>query len=259
MIKIHYWGGGLLNRKSISIVIMAAGKGTRMMSDIPKVIHKIANETLLNHVINTSIKLNPKNIVVVIGYRADAVRESVKEKNIKFSLQIDQKGTGHAVMQTKEHLKSFQGHTLVLSGDVPLISHNTLESLINKQIDEDLSASVLTADLDDPHGYGRVIRDKNNNLQEIKEHKDCSEEQLQIKEINSGIYIFNNELLFKLLPKIDNNNSQSEYYLPDILSMIVGNKGKIGLDKINDIVEIQGINTNDQLENLEKEFNKRIK
>ena len=246
-----------MNSRSISIVIMAAGKGTRMMSDIPKVIHKIAGKTLLNHVINTSIKLNPEHIVVVVGYKANKVQESVNEKTIKFSLQRDQKGTAHAVIQTKEHLEKFQGHTLVLSGDVPLIHHKTLETLIKKQINENLSASVLTADFEDPTGYGRVIRDDDDNLKKIKEHKDCSDEQLKIKEINSGIYIFNNELLFRLLPKIENNNAQSEYYLPDVLTMIVENKGRIGLEKINDITEIQGINTNDQLLNLEKEFKNR--
>lgn len=237
---------------------MAAGKGTRMMSDIPKVIHKVGGETLLNHVINTSIKLNPINIVIVIGYEAEAVRESVITKNIKFSLQVNQKGTGHAVMKTKEHLETFQGHTLILSGDVPLISIKTLESLINKQIYEDLDASVLTADFDDPSGYGRVIRDKNSNLKEIKEHKDCSVKELKIKEINSGIYIFNNELLFKLLPNIENNNAQSEYYLPDVLGLIIKNKGKIGLEKINDIMEIQGINTYEQLSKLDREYNNKF-
>ena len=157
-------------------------------------------------------------------------------------------------MQAKNHLKSFSGHTLVLSGDVPLISHKTLDGLLKKQINENLNATVLTTEINDPYGYGRIIRDSNSKLSKIKEHKDCSPSELKIKEINSGIYVFNNALLFSMLPKLKNNNAQSEYYLPDVLNMIIPNHGKIGIHKINDELEIQGINTIEQLKNLEKKL-----
>ena len=235
---------------------MAAGKGTRMQSNIPKVIHKIYGETLLNHVINTSYKLKPEKIVVVVGYKSEDVKKSIKMNDIIFSLQKEQKGTAHAVMTTTEHLKKFKGHTLILSGDVPFVREKTLRGLINKQINNNFDASVLTADLNDPTGYGRVIRDNDNYLKEIKEHKDCLSNQLDIKEINSGIYIFKNEILFKLLPIVKNDNAQSEYYLPDILSMIVLNKGKIGLKKIKNYTEILGINTLEQLKNFKNKNNK---
>lgn len=256
--KKHFWGAGLLgiqmNKTSehLSIVIMAAGKGTRMGSDIPKVLHRLLDKTLLNHVISTSLELNPKKLVVVIGYGAQMVKNSVESKEILFSLQAKQKGTGHAIMQTKEHLESFDGDTLILSGDVPLIKKSTLLSLIDKQRDEGYDACMLTAEIDNPVGYGRVIRDENDNLKEVREHKDCSREQLLINEINSGIYIFNNKILFQLLPKLRNDNAQSEYYLPDVLTMIVNSNGNIGLEKSNNFIEIQGVNTMEQLLNLEK-------
>ena len=243
-----------MNKSSrfLSIVIMAAGKGTRMDSDIPKVLHKLRDKTLLNHVIDTSLQLNPDKIIVVVGYKAKMVKESIKSEQILFSLQAEQKGTGHAIMQTREHLDSFDGDTLILSGDVPLIKKSTLFSFVNKQKNNHYDACMLTAEINDPDGYGRVIRNENNNLEQVCEHKDCNSEQLLINEINSGIYIFNNKILFQLLPKLQNNNSQSEYYLPDVLTMIVNSNGNIGLEKSNNFIEIQGVNTMEQLLNLEK-------
>ena len=239
---------------NLAVVIMAAGKGTRMESDLPKVLHKLSNKTLLNHVIDTSLELNPKKIIVIIGHEAEMVKKSVKTKNILFSLQVEQKGTGHAIMQTTKHLENFNGNTLILSGDVPLIKKSTLISLIEKQREQKYDACMLTAEIDNPTGYGRVIRNKNNNLEKVSEHKDCNPEQLLINEINSGIYIFNNKLLFQLLPQLQNNNAQSEYYLPDVLTMIVNSNGNIGLEKSNNFIEIQGVNTIEQLANIEKGF-----
>ena len=235
---------------NLSIVIMAAGRGTRMNSDLPKVLHKLSGETLLNHVISTSLELSPKRIVVVVGHEAQMVRDSVPDKNILFSIQREQKGTGHAVMQTSEHLENFDGNTLVLSGDVPLIKKHTLLSLIQRQESNGYDASMLTAQIDNPTGYGRVIRDQNNNLEKVREHKDCDSKQLEINEINSGIYVFDNKLLFNLLPRLQNNNAQSEYYLPDVLTLIVQSRGNIGLEKTNNFIEIQGVNTMEQLLNL---------
>ena len=241
---------------NLSIVIMAAGRGTRMNSNLPKVLHKLSGETLLNHVISTSLELNPKRIVVVVGHEAQMVRDSISNENILFSIQKEQKGTGHAIMQTSEHLEGFDGNTLVLSGDVPLIKKNTLLSLIQRQKSNGYDASMLTAQIDDPTGYGRVIRDQNNNLEEVCEHKDCNSKQLKINEINSGIYVFDNKLLFNLLPQLQNNNAQSEYYLPDVLTLIVQSRGNIGLEKTNNFIEIQGVNTIKQLSGLETVYKK---
>ena len=240
----------------LSVVIMAAGRGTRMNSDLPKVLHELSGKTLLNHVISTSLELSPKKIVIVVGHEAQMVRDSVPNKNILFSIQKEQKGTGHAVMQTSEHLEAFDGYTLVLSGDVPLIKKETLLSLIQRQDSSGYDASMLTAQIDNPTGYGRVIRDQNNNLKEVREHKDCNSKQLEVDEINSGIYVFNNKLLFDLLPRLQNDNEQSEYYLPDVLTLIVQSRGNIGLEKTNNIIEIQGVNTIEQLSGLEAVYEK---
>jgi len=241
---------------NLSIVIMAAGRGTRMNSNLPKVLHELSGKTLLSHVISTSLKLNPEKIIIVVGHEAQMVRDSVSNKNILFSIQKEQKGTGHAIMQTSDHLNNFDGNTLVLSGDVPLIKKETLLSLIEKQESNSYDASMLTAEINDPSGYGRVIRDQKNNLEKVCEHKDCNPDQLKINEINTGIYVFNNKLLFSLLPQLQNNNSQSEYYLPDVLKMIVNTKRNIGLEKTNNFIEIQGVNTIEQLSGLEKVYGK---
>jgi len=236
---------------NLSVVIMAAGKGTRMNSDIPKVLHELSGKTLIGHVIDTARRLNPKKIIVIIGHEAQMVEDSINSSDILFSYQLEQKGTGHAIMQTEEYLKDFVGQSLVLSGDVPMVKKSTLASLIEKQIDNNFEASMLTAEIMNPTGYGRVVRDENNNLKEVQEHKDCNQEELLIKEINSGIYVFNNQRLFELLPKLKNENAQSEYYLPDVLSMIVSSGGNIGLEKSNNFTEIQGVNTLEQLTELE--------
>tara|TARA_B100001123_G_scaffold429215_1_gene547364 strand:+ start:1097 stop:1846 length:750 start_codon:yes stop_codon:yes gene_type:complete len=243
-------------KENLSIVIMAAGKGTRMYSDIPKVLHKLSGETLLNHVIEKANNLSPSNIVIIIGHEAEQVKEAVPSNEILFSYQKQQMGTGHAVMQAQNHLHDFVGNTLVLSGDVPLIQSSTLLEFIQNHENGSFDASMITANFDDPDGYGRVIRNSSGNLEKVKEHKDCNDIEKKIKEINSGIYIFNNQILFNLLPKLDNDNEQLEYYLPDVLSMILANGGKIGLEKIKNINEIQGINTLDQLSYLENIYEK---
>ena len=237
---------------NLSIVIMAAGKGTRMNSEIPKVLHELSNKTLISHVIDTARQLNPEKIIVIIGHEAEMVRQSIDASDILFSYQLEQKGTGHAIMQTEEHLKDFKGQTLVLSGDVPMIKKSTLSSLIDKQTENNFDASMLTSELVDPSGYGRVIKDYHGNLKEVREHKDCNDQELLIKEINSGIYVFKNQTLFNLLPKLKNQNAQSEYYLPDVLPMIVALGGNIGLEKSNNFTEIQGVNTLEQLNELEE-------
>ena len=152
-----------------------------------------------------------------------------------------QKGTGHAVMQTQNHLENFDGNTLVLSGDVPLISKDTLHSLIVKHEINNYDATMLTAEINNPTGYGRVIRDNKNNLKYVCEHKDCNEQELKINEINSGIYVFNNKLLFNLLPKLDNDNAQAEYYFARCSNINSKFEWKCWPKKTSNFIEIQGI------------------
>ena len=171
----------------------------------------------------------------------------MKTKKIKNNFDISQ-------FSTEDKLRNFSKY--VRRQD--LTRFIAYKELFEKQINNNFDACMLTAEMNNPSGYGRIIRDENGDLKEVKEDKDCNDEELQIKEINSGIYIFDNQLLFDLLPKLDNSNAQSEYYLPDVLSMIIKDKGKIGLEKIANIIEIQGVNTTEQLLYLEKNYEKYV-
>ena len=242
-------------KNKLAIIIMAAGKGTRMNTKLPKVLHKLNNKTLIEHVIDKTLKINPEKLLVVVGYKSELVKKQLNNYNIEYVNQLEQLGTGHAVMQCQNNLKSFEGDTLILSGDVPLITVKTLSDLYKKHIKYKSKGTVLSATINKPTGYGRVLRDGDSFIS-IVEEKDANEKQKKINEINTGIYIFNNKILFDLLPKLKNENSQSEYYLPDILPMINKYGGKIALEKIKNYNEIQGVNTADQLSELERKYEK---
>jgi len=235
----------------ISLIILAAGKGTRMNSTMPKVLHKINNKSMLEHVISKINNLNPKKIIVVIGYKAEEVKKHLREYQLDYALQIEQKGTAHAVMQCEEKLSDFNGDTLILSGDVPLIKSQTLTDLYAAHIKHNAQATILSAKIKNPYGYGRIIR-KNNQFCSIIEEKDATQNQKNINEINAGIYIFNNKVLFENINKINNQNKQSEYYLPDIMPIIMKNNGKVFVHPIKDEYEIKGANTLEQLTELEE-------
>ena len=207
-----------MNHSDLRICILAAGKGTRMNSDIPKVLHKINNKTLLQFVIETSESLNPADIILIVGYKKEIVINSVNKFNLSFAYQNEQKGTAHAIMQCKNHLKNKSGKTLILSGDVPLISKNTLKSLIKVHDDNKSLGSLISANIENPTGYGRIIRNRNNIFTKIVEHKDASEEELMVNEINSGIYIFETKTLMEKINLVKNSNNQNEFYLTDIFN-----------------------------------------
>jgi len=236
----------------LAICILAAGKGTRMNSDLPKVLHSLNNMPLIHHVINTSKSLRPDKIIPVIGYKKELVEESIKEFKTDIAYQLEQKGTAHAVEQCIDQIKEVGGNTLVLSGDVPFISKDTLNSLINQHTKRDSMASLISAEINDPSGYGRIIKDGDGEFVKIVEHKDANDDELKINEINSGIYIFNTKALCEKIYLIKNNNNQNEYYLTDIFNFI--DRKKISIIKTNSIKEISGINTADQLKHLEKNF-----
>lgn len=240
----------------IATIILAAGKGTRMDSEIPKVLHKLNNKSLIKRVIDTSLQLKPLKIIVVIGYKKELIKEELSSyQEIEYAVQLEQKGTGHAVKMCFEHLKEFSGDVLILSGDVPLISMDTLKSLIDAKKKNNAEAAILTATMSIPTGYGRVIR-KNNLLYNIVEHKDCNEEELNIKEINAGIYLVNNAYLKKYIPKISNQNNQNEYYLPDIFNFMIKDNIKIAIHEISNVNEISGINNKEQLSDLSRYIEK---
>jgi UDP-N-acetylglucosamine diphosphorylase/glucosamine-1-phosphate N-acetyltransferase len=244
------------NKKQLTTVIMAAGKGTRMKSDLPKVLHLVNDKPMVYHIIQLSKSVGSKQIILILGHKKDLVIDSIKDENVEYVIQEPQLGTGHAIQQTYPLLKNFDGDVLVLSGDVPLLRKSTIEKMIEIHHDADYGATVLTANFDDPFGYGRVIRNENDTLDKIVEHKDCTEEQLKIKEINAGIYIFQAKSLFPALYKIKNDNKQNEYYLPDALEYITESGKSIALHITDEPTEISGVNTVEQLEELNLIYNK---
>jgi len=238
-----------MKNKSNIIIILAAGKGTRMNSELPKVLHLLKNKPLLSHVIDTSKKLSPSKIIVVVGYKKDLIINQFKNDNVIFVEQKQLMGTADAIKNCLPSLKNFNGNVLILSGDVPMITTETLMKFFDHHNKHEALGSLISTDLEDATGYGRVIKNENNQLSEIVEHKDANQEQKSIKEINSGVYIFDSKTLINKIPLIKNDNMQKEYYLPDIFNFI--NKYQTSIYKIKDYNEISGINTIEQLEKLE--------
>lgn len=242
--------------KNFSILILAAGKGTRMNTpDTPKVLAPLLGKPLIYYVLTTALSLNPSRILPIIGYRKELVAEYIKSlniNNIEFVEQNEQLGTGHAVDQARERYVELNEGVLILSGDVPMLSVATLQKFVNYHFDVAADLSVLSAKSDNPFGYGRIIRTTEGDFENIIEEKDANSEQKLINEINSGIYFVNSSLLFDSLSKVQNNNAQKEYYLTDIVGIIKSNGGKVIAKEFADFREIQGINTNAQLSEVEE-------
>lgn len=230
----------------LKAVILAAGKGTRMKSDLPKVVHTIEGKCLVDYAIDAAQGAGATDICLVVGYKHEVVKESISHKNMKFALQEEQLGTGHAVRCAKDFLGD-EGQTLILFGDTPLITANTLKNLIAYHKENGNAVTVLSAMIDDPTGYGRIIRDANSAFVKSVEHKDATEEELASHEINSGMYVFDTKELKEALEKITPNNAQGEYYLPDTLTIIKDKGLKVDAFALDDPEDITGVNDQEQL------------
>ena len=238
--------------KELRIIILAAGKGTRMNSDLPKVLHKLNGKALLDFVLDESELLNPKETILVVGFKKEQVISHTQHRtNLKYATQMEQLGTGHAVLQTGDLLKNKEGHILILYGDVPNIKESTLRPIIDDHLINNRDLTLITAEIDDPTGYGRIIRDKNDNLLKIVEEKDCTDDERKIQEWNPGIYIFKIPEVFEILNNIKTNNASKEYYLTDAIGLAQKSKMEIKAIKIANSNEVVGVNTADQLEELE--------
>jgi bifunctional UDP-N-acetylglucosamine pyrophosphorylase/glucosamine-1-phosphate N-acetyltransferase len=238
---------------SLEIVILAAGQGTRMRSALPKVLHPIAGNSMLGHVIHSARQLDPQRIHVVIGHGADAVRERLAADDLNFVLQDKQLGTGHAVAQAVPFIQS--DTVLVLYGDVPLIEVETLQRLLKQVGPEQLG--LLTVELDDPTGYGRIVRDGAGKVAAIVEQKDADEAQRQITEGNTGILALPFARLGDWMSRLSNNNAQGEYYLTDIIAMAVSDGLVVATEQPHDAMEVQGANDRKQLSELERHYQLR--
>jgi bifunctional UDP-N-acetylglucosamine pyrophosphorylase / glucosamine-1-phosphate N-acetyltransferase len=239
---------------NLRILILAAGKSTRMKSKYAKVLHRAGGRTLIEHVLGVARNLST-DISVVVGHSADQVRAGVSE--VTFIDQKEQLGTGHAVLAAREHFSGYTGDILVMPGDVPLISSGSLEALLRFHREGGFRASVLTADLDEPHGYGRIVRRNGHELESIVEHRDATPDILKIREINCGIYVFHATALFESLTKIRNDNAQREYYLTDVIGVLVGQKQKVGAFKVASAEEALGINTRQELAAVDRILRRR--
>jgi bifunctional UDP-N-acetylglucosamine pyrophosphorylase/glucosamine-1-phosphate N-acetyltransferase len=231
----------------MNIVILAAGKGTRMFSAQPKVLHKLAGKPLLQHVLACAMALQPKQVCVIYGHGGEAVPQAMQQYPAQFVIQEPQLGTGHAVQQAMPHLTD-DGKTLVLYGDVPLIQHSTLHQM--QQAGEGLV--LLTVDLDNPTGYGRIVRNAEGDVQRIVEEKDATPEQREIKEVNTGILLASTRELRAWLSQLGNDNTQGEYYLTDIVAMAVEQGVAVHTVQPAQRWEVEGINNRLQLATLER-------
>ncbi|MBU4487088.1 MAG: NTP transferase domain-containing protein [Candidatus Delongbacteria bacterium] len=233
--------------KKLITLILAAGKGKRMKSDLPKVIHKINGRELVKYVIDQAKETGSDEIWLITGHKSELVREATRELGVNYVEQKEQLGTGHAVLQAEEKLKGKSGDVLILCGDVPLLKPSTLKKFRELHNSSNSVATVMTTEFDDPFGYGRIIKDLSGNIIRIVEQKDANEEEKAIKEINSGVYIIDKSELFDSLKHISSDNASREYYLTDVIGILTMQNKKVKTYLIKDNTEILGINTVEQL------------
>lgn len=239
---------------TLNVVILAAGQGSRMRSDLPKVLHPVGGRPMVAHVIAAANALEPEKIVIVCGHGRDMVKQSIAGDNVLWAEQAEQKGTGHAVMVALPYL-DVDSTTLILYGDVPLIKSSTLAELVDLAIDQ---PALLTAILADATGYGRVLRGVNGDFERVVEHKDAAVEELAIAEVNTGVLAVPTGLLMRYLPQVGNSNAQGEYYLPDILPMAREDGLVVNTVSVSDALETEGVNTKVQLAKLERAYQARV-
>ena len=243
--------------KSTYGVILAAGKGTRLNSNLPKVLHLIHNKPMVHHVIESCQTANITDICLVVGYKKEDVLDHCKNFQTHYCIQKEQLGTGHAVICALDNIKTSScNQVIILAGDCPLIKPSTLSAFINHHETTNATATILTGTLPNAENYGRIIRDNNQNIIGIQEAKDCTPEQLKINEFNSGIYCFNTPQLLESITKLQTNNTQNEYYLTDVIKILYNNGHTISGHCIDTVYEILGANTQEELDKLNKQAEK---
>ena len=238
-------------------IILAAGKGTRMKSSLPKVLHKVCGKPMIEHVLTAAEEAGVDRNILVIGYGAEQVKETLGDQ-VQYAYQYEQLGTGHAVLQAADFLKDYDGAVLVICGDTPLLTGETFSKLLAYHRERKAVATVLTGMMDNPYGYGRIIRNSNGGVTKIMEEKDASPDEKRIQEINTGTYCFDSNLLFAALEKITPNNAQGEYYLTDVISMFVERNLRVEAVVAENVLETMGINSRKHLAEAEDYLRQRI-
>jgi len=242
----------------LAVVILAAGKGTRMKSDLVKVLHPVAGSPMLSYPLDLARSLKPSRLVVVVGFQADLVQGKFKAEDLTFVLQKEQLGTGHAVLAVKPALRGFRGSVLILSGDVPLLTEETVRGFSRAHRARQAALSVMTVELEDPKGYGRIFRKADGSLLRITEDKDLKPGEEKVQEINTGIYCVDADFLFSALSRVTPQNAQKEYYLTDIVAQASPEKKKVFPFLVDDSLEVMGINTRVELARANQCMKKRI-
>ncbi|WP_238903223.1 bifunctional UDP-N-acetylglucosamine diphosphorylase/glucosamine-1-phosphate N-acetyltransferase GlmU [Clostridium sp. YIM B02506] len=232
-----------------SALILAAGQGKRIKSNLPKVLHKVCGKEMINHVIDTMREANIEDVNIIIGKGAELVQKATESRNVSYSLQEEQLGTGHAVKCAKEFLKDKDGVVAIFTGDAPLIRKETVKKLLDNHIENGNTGTLLTSLIQNPTGYGRIIRN-GNEIERIVEHKDCNEDEIKVNEINAGMYCFDIKALLGALEKLSNNNAQGEYYLTDVISILKSEGKKLGA-VITEFDETLGVNSRAELAQAE--------
>jgi UDP-N-acetylglucosamine diphosphorylase/glucosamine-1-phosphate N-acetyltransferase len=241
-----------MSKQGLAVVILAAGKGTRMHSDRAKVLHSLASRPLLIHVLDTAAILNPQRVVVVVGFQAEEVKQACADRSVEFVEQKEQLGTGHAVLQAQAVLEDYEGDVLILCGDMPLIQSSTLQALLRMHNQTEADCTLLSLKTKEKKDFGRVVRSPEGAVLRIVEVRDASEQEKTIDEYNSGVYCFNKGILFKALASVDTRNAQGEYYLTDTVGILSRNGHVVACHSTRDADELLGINSSEDLAKAEK-------
>ncbi len=247
--------------KDLDILILAAGLGTRMKSNVAKVLHKLDGRPLVNHVVEAALALDPNSVCVIVGYQAEEVKAAViaefPDERVRFAIQEKQLGTGDAVAATRQLYENSDSTIVVLTGDVPLIRTETIRAMIEQHRAESAGVTLLSVKLEDPTGYGRVLRNAQGSFERIVEQKDATDDQKKIPEINAGFYCFASHQLFESLRNISTDNAQGEYYLTDVPAILLDQGERVGIFTASDANEVEGVNDRRQLAALERAMRKR--
>lgn len=245
-----------MTERKKAAVVLAAGEGKRMKSDRAKVLHEVAGVAMIDRVLESIWDAGIDEIVIITGHREEQVREHLGE-GVRCVTQPEPKGTGHAVMFAEPALKGFDGGVLVACGDVPLLRAETIRAAFDEFDRLKAGAVVLTTEIDNPTGYGRILRDDKGDVTRIVEHKDATEEEKGVQEINSGTYVFDARALFSALKQVTNHNAQGEYYLPDVIEILLREGRRVGAFRMKDAEEAMGVNSREELEKAERALTKR--